>query len=222
MTSYNWDFSVIINNKEAIIKGVLITIELTVLSIIIGSVLGIILAYFKSSKNKLLKYFSTSIIEIFVDLPLLVLMIWIFYTLPPLIGITLSAFVTAIIALSLNLGAFSAEIFRSGINSIPKGQIHAAETLGLKKIQILRHIIFPQALKVIIPPITGRYIETIKLTSLASIISVNELLHQGQTIIGNTYRPLEVYTVVALAYLTIITPLSLLSKKFENKKNVKS
>ncbi len=221
MVSYNWDFSIVLAHKQAILSGVLITLELTLLSIFFGSLIGLGLALLKSSKNKTLKYVSASIIEIFRDLPLLVLLVWLFYTLPPIIGIQVSAFATAVIALSLNLGAFSAEIFRAGFGSVHKGQTEAAKVLGLRKLQSFRHIIFPQALKVILPPLTGRYIETIKLTSLASVIAVNELLHQGQNLISVSYRPLEVYTAVALMYLVIIVPLSLILQKVE-KKNVRS
>jgi len=215
MVSYNWDFSVVFAHKQAILTGALVTLELAMLSIFFGSLIGLGLALLKSSRNKAIKFTAASIIEVFRDLPLLVLMVWLFYTLPPITGIQVSAFATAVLALSLNLGAFSAEIFRAGFNSVPKGQIEAAKVLGLKNIHSFRHIIFPQALKVILPPLTGRYIETIKLTSLASIIAVNELLHQGQNLISVSYRPLEVYTAVALMYLAIIVPLSLLLQKVE-------
>ena len=134
---------------------------------------------------------------------------------PPLFGIHISAFFTALIGLSLNLGAFSAEIFRVGIISIPKGQRESSIALGLSKYQTMKDIILPQAKRVIIPPLTGRYIETIKLTSLASVIAVDELLHSGQNLISVSYRPLEVYTIIALLYLAIIVPLTLILKKLE-------
>ncbi len=215
MVVYTWDFSVIFAYKEAILKGALITLELTFISIIIGSILGIIFALLKLSKNPVFRWPAVAFIEIFRDLPLLILLIWLFYALPPLIGIHVSAFATALVALSLNLGAFSAEIFRSGIVSISKGQTESSLALGLSKLQTIKDIILPQAMRTIIPPLTGRYIETIKLTSLASIIAVNELLHAGGNIISVSYRPLEVYTVIALIYLAIIVPLTLLLKKLE-------
>lgn len=218
MVGYTWDFSIIFTYKEAILKGTLITLELTFFSIILGSIIGIIICLMKLSKNHFLKYPAIAFIEIFQDLPLLILLIWLFYALPPLFGINISAFSTALIGLSLNLGAFSAEIFRAGIISVPKGQTESSIALGLTKYQTMKDIILPQAKKVIIPPLTGRYIETIKLTSLASIIAVDELLHSGQNLISVSYRPLEVYTVIAILYLAIIVPLTLILKGLEKSK----
>ncbi|MBR9698930.1 amino acid ABC transporter permease [Candidatus Woesearchaeota archaeon] len=215
MVSYNWDFSVVWINKVALLKGLLITAELTILTLFFGLILGMLFFILKASRIRAVSSLFAGIIEIFRGLPLLVLMIWIFYTLPSMIGLNFSPFTTAVVALSLNLGAFSAEIFRSGFNSIPTGQIEAAKVVGMKRFHILRHIVFPQALKVIIPPLTGRFIETIKLTALASMIAVNELLHQGQNLIAVSYRPLEVYTVIAFMYLILIIPLSHFLKKME-------
>lgn len=218
MVIYNWDFSVIFTYKEAILKGTLVTLELTVLTIIIGTIIGLIFAFMKLSKNPVLKYPAVVVIELFRDLPVLVLLIWLFYVVPPLLGINISAFSTAVIGISLSLGAFSAEILRAGIVSIPKGQTEASLALGLTKFQMMKDIILPQAKKMIIPPLAGRYIETIKLTSLASVIAVNELLHSGENLISVSYRPLEVYTIIAILYLIIIVPLTLVLKKLENKK----
>lgn len=220
MVSYNYDFSIVLMNKKALLSGLFITLELTIFSIIFGLILGMILCLLKSSKNSEISITANIFIQLFRGLPLLVLLIWLFYALPPIIGIKISPIATAILALSLNLGAYSAEIFKAGFNSIHKGQIEAAKVLGLSKLHTIKHIIMPQAAKVIIPPLTGRLIETIKLTSLASVIAVNELLHQGQNIIAISFRPLEVYTIIALMYLAIIIPLSFALRKIE--KNVRS
>jgi len=216
--NYTWDFSVIFDYKEAILNGTLVTLELTFFSLIIGTILGLFICLCKLSKNPLLKYPAVFFIEIFTGLPLLVLLIWLYYALPILTGITISALPTAIIGLSLNLAGFSAEIFRAGIISIPKGQTEASLALGLSRFQILTKIILPQAIKLIIPPLSGRYIETIKLTSLASVIAVDELLHSGQNLISVSFRPLEVYTIIALIYLVIIIPLTMILRKLEKRK----
>ena len=216
--TYTWDFSVIVNYKTAIFKGALVTLELTLFSLVVGTLLGLILGILRLSKNPLLKYPSIIFIELFRNLPLLILLVWLFYALPSLVGIRISAMTTALIGLSLNLAAFSAEIFRAGIVSIPKGQLEASLALGLSKFQTLRRIILPQAVKLIIPPLAGRYIETIKLTSLASVIAVDELLHAGQNLISVSFRPLEVYTAIALIYLIIIIPLTLVLKRIERSK----
>lgn len=216
--NYTWDFSVILDYKEAILKGTLITLELTFFSLVVGTILGLLISLGKLSKNHLLKYPAIVFIEIFTGLPLLVLLIWLYYALPILTGIRISALTTAIIGLSLNLAGFSAEIFRAGIISIPKGQTEASLALGLSRFQILTKIILPQATKLIIPPLSGRYIETIKLTSLASVIAVNELLHTGQNLISVSFRPLEVYTIIALVYLVIIIPLTMILRRIERRR----
>jgi polar amino acid transport system permease protein len=208
MANYNWDFGVILIYRTAILNGALMTLELTLLSLTAGTCLGLVLCLGKLSKNNFISHPVAILVEVFTGLPLLVLLIWLFYAAPIFSGIQISAFATAVIAISLNLGGFSAEIFRAGIQAIPKGQSEAALMLGLTKIQTLKRIILPQALKIILPPLSGRYIETVKLTSLASIIAVDELLHVGQNLISVSFRPLEVYTAIALIYLAIILPLT--------------
>jgi polar amino acid transport system permease protein len=217
MASYTWDFSIIMHYKQALLTGLGVTIGITVAAIILGTIIGITIAIMKMSKNKAVHHSAAAFIEIFRDLPLLVLLVWFFYMIPVMIGVNISATMTAIIALSLNLGAFAAEIFRGGFKSVHKGQIEAAKALGLTKMQTIRHVIFPQALQVVMPALTGRYIETIKLTSLASVIAVNELLHSGQNLISVSFRPLEVYTVIAILYLAIIIPLSISLQRMEAK-----
>lgn len=217
MINYTWDFSIILDYKVAILRGTLITLELTFFSLIIGTILGLILALLKLSKNHLLKYPAIVFIEIVTGLPLLVLLVWLYYALPIFTGIKISALPTAIIGLSLNLGGFAAEIFRAGIQSIPKGQTEASLTLGLTKFQIIKRIIMPQATKLIVTPLSGRYVETIKLTSLASVIAVDKLLHSGQNLISVSFRPLEVYTIIAIIYLIIIIPLTLVLRRFEKR-----
>ncbi|HIH38995.1 amino acid ABC transporter permease [Candidatus Woesearchaeota archaeon] len=194
-------------------------LSLTFLVILLGTALGIILAIMKISPLRPLSLTSSVFIEIFRDLPVVVLLIWFFYFLPLYFNRMVSPFVVSVIALSLYLGAFSAEIFRAGFVSIHKGQIEAAHVLKLSSVQTFWHIIVPLSLKVILPPLAGRYIDTIKTTSLASFITVNELFFQGQNIISQTYRPLEVYTVIGVLYLIIILPLSLLLQRWEHARN---
>jgi polar amino acid transport system permease protein len=212
---YVWNFNVVFAYKEAILMGALTTLSLTLLAIFFGTILGAVLCIMRLSKNQAISFASAAFVEIFRDLPLLVVLIWLFYALPSFLNLGLSAYETAAIGLSFNLAAFASDIFRAGISSVHKGQREASLALGLNEFQIMREIVLPQAAKVILPPLTGRYIETIKLTSLASVIAVNELLHVGGNIISLSYRPLEVYTAVAVVYLAIIFPLVLLLGRLE-------
>ena len=214
---YTWDWSIISAYKSVFIEGALVTLWLTLLVAIFGTILGVILALLKRSDNPVIAYLTKIYIELFRSIPILVLLIWIFYVLPLFIPLRLSPFIAALIALSLHLSAFVAESVRAGIESIPKNQFESGLALGLGYWQIMGKIIFPQALKNIIPNLLGLYITELKNSSLASIIAVNELLHRANILISNTYRPLEIYTTVAIAYLIIIIPFVLLVRYFEIK-----
>ncbi len=156
-------------------------------------------------------------IEVFFAIPVLVLLVWIYYCLPLLLPVKPTAFQTAWACLTLSLSAFVAEIVRAGVSSVPQGEVEAARVLGLTPWQTFRLIILPQAFRRMLPALLGQYITAIKLSSLASIISVTEIVYQTQLAIATTYRPLELYTAAALAYMTIILPLSLLMKRFESR-----
>lgn len=213
MLYYTWNFGVLGIYRDAILNGAIVTIEITAMSLIFGTALGLILCLGKISKNTYIRIPTSLSIEVFTGLPLLVLLVWLYYAMPILVGVRFSPLVTAILGLTINLGGFSAEIFRAGVEAIENGQVEAAFMLGFTKIQNLRYIVLPQALKIVLPALSGRYIETIKLTSLASIISAEELLHTGENIISVSFRPLEVYTAIAVIYLAIILPLTSVLRK---------
>jgi len=215
--AYNWQFNTIWNYKEVFLKASLITIELTILVCLVGSFLGLIIALLEKSKNKFIKLPLRIYIDVVRAIPLLVLLIWMYYCIPILLGIRLSAFITALIGLSINMSPFVAEIVRSGIESIPKGQYESAKVLGFTKLQSMFRIILPQAIKPMIPNLVSLYITMLKFTSLASVIAVGEILHTANTLISNTYRPLEVYTAVAVLYIILVIPLTYLAKKLENR-----
>jgi polar amino acid transport system permease protein len=148
-------------------------------------------------------------------IPALVLIIWLYYCLPILFGLRLSATTAATLALALSSSAYSAEILRAGIRAVPTGQIEAAYALGYSRYLAARDIVAPQALKLMVPPFMGLFIATVKNSALASFIAVPELLHSTNNAISESFRPLELYTVVAVIYVAILLPLSLLSKRFE-------
>ena len=135
--------------------------------------------------------------------------IWFYYALPVVLGIDIPAHVAAILVLSLYTGAFYAEIVRGGVNSIERGQWDAAHALGLRRVQLLRLVILPQAVRRMIPPFMNQSIIQLKNTSLVSTIAVADLLYEGQMITAATYRPLEVYTMVAVLYFAVLFPLTL-------------
>jgi polar amino acid transport system permease protein len=139
---------------------------------------------------------------------LLAQILWIFYSLALLTGITLSAFVAGVLALALNIGAFVAEIFRSGIQSIDKGQREAALAIGMTGAEAMRRVVLPQAIRHVIPPLGSTWVSTFKDSSLVSIIGVPELLFRAQVVSIETYRPVEIFTVLALTYFLLTYPQS--------------
>lgn len=195
------------------------TIELCALVLLAGTLLGLLLALLRGTKHPLISFPAVAIIELFRQIPLLVVLIWLYYVLPS-VNIVMSGFLVAFVGLSLNLAAYIAETIRAGIESIPKGQAESAIALGYSKMMTMRKIILPQVFQRILPNLMNLYINQIKLSSLASVIAVNEILHMGNIIISQTYRPLEVYTIVAVMYLLIIMPFVGISYLVEKKLNL--
>ena len=212
---YEWHWQVIWNYKQIFIEGALVTLELTLLAILLGTLLGSLMAAIKKSNNQVLSFLAKAYIEIFRALPILVLLIWIYYVIPLLFNWQISGFTAAVLALALHLSAFAAETIKAGIESVPVGQFESGQALGMTGRQIMVFIILPQAIKNMLPNLLGLYINELKNSSLASIIAVNELLHRSNILISSTYRPLEIYTAIALVYLVLILPLVYLTRLAE-------
>ncbi|BAU12092.1 polar amino acid ABC transporter, inner membrane subunit [Leptolyngbya sp. NIES-3755] len=203
----NW-LSVIQAALPALLAGTLITIQLAAISIIIGLVLGSLIGLARLSKNKFLRLLAGAYIDFFRGTPLLVQLFMIYFGIPAIIqelGLQFSfdRFVAAIVALSLNSAAYIAEVVRAGILSIEVGQTEAAQSLGLDSRQTLRHIIFPQAFRRMLPPLGNQFITLLKDTSLVAVIGFEELFRRGQLIVAANYRPFELYALVALIYLAL-------------------
>ena len=155
--------------------------------------------------------------EVFRDTPVLIQLIWFFYAFPIIIGVQLTPYEAALLALALNTSAYSAEIFRGGIQSIAAGQWEGAKAIGMRRSSIMRRIILPQVLRRMLPAFTNRAIEVAKMSSLASVLSVHELMYQGRLLSSTYYRPLEIFTTVALVYFLLIYPGSFLSYRLERR-----
>ena len=211
------DLSVISTSMPFLLEGLLMTLELTTISVLIGIVIGSLAGIARVSKSKILKCIATVYIDFIRGTPLLVQIFLIYFGIPGLIGRPVPSTVAALVALSINSGAYVAEIVRAGIQSIDKGQEEAARSLGLSSVQSMRYIIFPQAFKRIIPPLGNEFIALLKDSSLVSAISMEELLRKGQIIITRTFRPFEIYLVVALIYLVMTLAISQLVRWAERR-----
>ena len=180
-------------------------------------IIGLIVALPSLSNNKFLSYFNIGYVEIVRAIPLLVLILWIYYGLPIMLGISFSPFVSGIIALTISESAFQAEIFRAGINSINKGQHEVSDSLGMDFWKKMRLVILPQAIKVVLPAMGNQFVYVLKMSSLVSIIGIADLTRKANELVTTTYRPLEIYTFLILEYLVLILVVSYFVRKLENK-----
>ena len=215
--AYQWSFGVLLRYTPLFVSGVLVTLAYTVGTILLGLVIGLLIGTARLSKSRLVNAPLVALIEFFRCTPLLVLIVWFYYALPVLLGIQIPAMVAAVAVLSLYTGAFYAEIFRGGILSIEAGQWDAARALGLRPIHLMRFVVLPQAVRRMVPPLMNQSITQLKNTSLVSTIAVPDLLYQGTLITADTYRPLEVYTVVALIYFVLLFPATRFVQAYEQR-----
>ena len=206
-------------NLKFLLSGLTTTIYISLISIVISMILGLVVAIPSLAKNKFLTYINIGYVEIVRAVPLLVLILWIYYGLPIMTGISFSPFVSGIIALAISESAFQAEIFRAGINSIKKAQWEAGSSLGLNFFKRLRLVILPQAIKNILPAIGNQFVYVLKMSSLVSIIGIGDLTRKANELVVTTYRPLEIYTFLILEYLILILIVSFFVRKLE--KNLK-
>ncbi len=181
--------------------GILRTFQVTVLSIIFSLVLGLMAGLGRISRNVLVNRIATIYIEVIRGIPLLVQLFYIYYALAKLMQVSYIA--AAVIAMTVCYGAYMGEIFRAGIQAIPKGQMEAALALGMSRSQALRKVILPQAMRVVLPPIGNEFIALLKDSSLVSILAVSDLLRRGREFASKTFTYFETYTVVALVYLVL-------------------
>jgi polar amino acid transport system permease protein len=214
---YVWRWNVIRDNWEIFVQGAMMTVSLTAAALAIGLVAGLFLALARLSTFRLLRIASAAITEFFRDTPLLVQLFWVFYCLPVLTNIRIGILESALLAMSIHASAYLAEVYRAGIQSIDKGQMEAARSVGMSYWQGMRRIVLPQAVRRMIPPFLNVTADFVKASSLASVVGVYELLRQANNLISNTWRPLESYTTVAVVYFLIIFPIVWLTGRVESR-----
>ena len=201
------NFDMVLEFWRLLMSGVLNTIKLSIIVILTSTLLGFIVGVLFTSKNKILKAILLFYVELLRGAPLLMLLYMGYFGLSYL-GYDIGIWTAVIIVYTLYGGAYIAEIIRSGIESIPKGQWEASRCIGLKNIDIFRYVIIPQTLKISLPPLVGFYLGLIKDTSIAAIIGFSELVREGKTIMNITAKPFETYIIVAIMYFIICFPLS--------------
>jgi polar amino acid transport system permease protein len=189
--------------------GLLTTILYTIGTVFAGLIVGLAVGLGRSILRPIYAFPLQLYLGLFRCTPLLVQIVWFYYALPVLIGVNIPASVACGISLTLYTGAFYAEIFRGGIDAIDVGQTEAGRAIGMRRFKIFRRIILPQAIRVMVPAFINQTVMQLKNTSLVSTLAVGDLLYQGSLITAETYRPLEVYTAVAMIYFAVLFPLTL-------------
>ncbi|ERI94157.1 putative arginine ABC transporter, permease protein ArtQ [Clostridiales bacterium oral taxon 876 str. F0540] len=199
------------------LNGAKFTIILAFFTVLFGVVLGLLLALMRISKSKVLNLIASAYVEFIRGTPLMVQIFIIYYALPDLIGFNLPEMVSAILALSINSGAYVAEVIRAGIQAVDKGQMEASRSLGMPYGMAMRYIIIPQAIKNILPALGNEFITVIKESSVVSVIGIKELMYNADTVRGNTFRAFEPLIIAALMYFVMTFTLSKLMGKFERR-----
>jgi len=222
--SNNWGWYVVdpttpkgLINLKFMLSGMYYTILLSVTAISISVVVGLLVALPGLSEKKGWRRFNRTYVEIVRAVPILVLILWVYYGLPALSGITLNVFWAGVLALALSDSAFQAEIFRGGIQSIARGQYEAAKSVSLNYRDTMRFVILPQAIRRILPALGNQLVYMLKMSSLVSVIGMQELTRKANELSVSEYRPLEIYTVLVLEYLVLILVVSAAVRHLERK-----
>ena len=212
---YDWDFGSLWKYRTLLLSGLGYTVLFTVVCVALGLLVGLATGLGRLSGIPLVTAPLRAYVEVFRCTPVLVQLVWFYYALPVLTGIEMSAVMAATVCLSLYGGAFYSEIVRGGVLATDIGQTEAAKALGMSPWQVLRRVVLPQALRKMLPPLMNQSILQLKNTSLLSVIAVPDLLYQGQVIAHDTYRPLEVYSLIAIAYFAVLLPVTMWAKTME-------
>ena len=214
---YEWDFSVIWQNYNLLIWGLVNTLKVTVVALSFGIPIGLVLALLRLSSKRWVSMSIGLFIEFFRSTPPLAQLFWIFFALPIILDVEIDPYTASVLTFSIQSSAFFAEVFRAGIISMEKGQWEAGYAIGMKRRQVLKRVILPQAVKRMIPAFLERIIELMKTTTLVSTISYSDLLFQANAISQLTYRPLEVFTVAAAMYFMVLFPTSVAVRRLERR-----
>ncbi|WP_186188240.1 amino acid ABC transporter permease [Burkholderia gladioli] len=203
-----------------LLKGAIVTVEITVCSFVLSTLIGLAFALMRVSPNRLLSGGAAAVINVIRGLPIIVQLFYIYFVLPDL-GVQLSAFQAGCIGLGIAYSAYQAENFRAGIEAIDRGQIEAAQSIGMRGAMIMHRVVLPQAFRIALPPYGNTLVMMLKDSSLASTITVAEMTRAGQLIASSTFQNMTVYTLVALLYLALSLPLVWSLRRLERRLGLK-
>jgi polar amino acid transport system permease protein len=207
--SYQFRWDVVWNNLGFLLSGLQMTLVISAISLALSVVLGLLLAVMDLSRYRALRLLATAFGELIRNTPILVQLLWVYYVLPIVFDIQIDAFSASVLGLTVYASAFIAEVYRAGIQSVPVGHREAAQVLGMSPAQSFVRIVMPQAIRAILPPMAANFVQLIKYSSLASVLSVGEVTRRGMELSSSTFRPLEIFSFIALIYFVICWPLAL-------------
>jgi polar amino acid transport system permease protein len=217
VVTYQFRWDVIWSNLDFLMSGLQMTLFISATSLIFALIGGLILALFDLSRFAVLRGFSLTLGEIIRNTPILVQLLWVYYVLPIVFNIRVSSLAGILIGLSLYMAAFISEVYRAGIQAVPKGQREAAQVLGLTPVQSFIRIVLPQAIRMTLPPLASNFVQLIKFSSLGAVISVSEITRRGMELSSSTFRPLETFSFIAVVYFFICWPLAMAIRIWEGR-----
>ena len=217
MFQYQFRWDVVAGSLDFLMSGLQMTLFLSAVTLVLAMALGLVLALMDMSRFFPARWLGVGIGEIIRNTPILVQLLWVYYVLPIVFGVRIESITALIIGLSLYQAAFISEVYRSGIQSVPVGHREAARVLGLTPIQSFRRIVLPQAIKMTLPPLASNFVQLIKFSSLGAVISVSEITRRGMELSASTFRPLEIFTFIAVIYFFICWPLAMAIRFWERR-----
>jgi polar amino acid transport system permease protein len=217
MFKYQFRWDTVWGSFDFLMSGLQMTLIISAATLVLAMIGGLIIALLDMSRFRALRWAGVSIGEVVRNTPILVQLLWVYYVLPIVFNVRIEALVALIIGLALYQAAFISEVYRSGIQSVPKGHREAAQVLGLSPVQSFRRIVLPQAVRMTLPPLASNFVQLIKFSSLGAVISVSEITRRGMELAATNFRPLETFTFIAVVYFFICWPLAMAIRWWERR-----
>lgn len=209
MFNYTFRWDIVPGNLDFLMSGLQMTLFISATTLVLAMIGGLVLALMDMARFWPLRAVGVAIGEVIRNTPILVQLLWVYYVLPIVFGIGISSLTAILIGLSAYQAAFISEVYRAGIQAVPKGHREAALVLGLSPIQSFRRIVLPQAIRMTLPPLASNFVQLIKFSSLGAVISVSEITRRGMELSASTFRPLEIFSFIAIVYFCICWPLAM-------------
>ncbi|MBV8392110.1 MAG: amino acid ABC transporter permease [Alphaproteobacteria bacterium] len=215
MFRYQFRWDTVFGSFHFLMYGLELTLIISGLTLVFAMIAGLIIALMDMSRFAPARWLGLAVGEVIRNTPILVQLLWVYYVLPIVFGVRIEAMLALVIGLSLYQGAFIAEVYRSGIQSVPRGHSEAAQVLGLTPTQNFVRIVLPQAIRMTLPPLASNFVQLIKFSSLGAVISVSEITRRGMELSATNFRPLETFTFIAFVYFVICWPLAMAIRWWE-------